>query len=131
MEIGQIRAMSPIVLAYIGDATYEQKVRRRLIMLYPNDKINELHKKAVSFAQAKSQAKIVQALREKEMLTEEEWYFVKRGRNAQSIPPKNANVVDYRYATGFEALIGYLALCGEEERIDQIVDLAFEMILKK
>lgn len=128
MEIGQIRAMSPIVLAYIGDATYEQKVRRRLIMRYPNDKINELHKRAVAFAKAKSQARIVQELREKGSLTEEEWYFVKRGRNARSIPPKNADVVDYRYATGFEAMIGYLALLGAQERIEEIVDYAFGMI---
>ncbi len=121
--------MNPIVLAYIGDATYEQKVRYQIVTKFPNEKINALHKKAVSFAKAESQAKVLHAMKEKEMLTEEEWYFVKRGRNAQSIPPKNANVVDYRYSTGFEAMIGYLALSGNIERIEQIVDFAFGIIL--
>lgn len=129
MDIGEIRGMNPVVLAYIGDATYEQKVRRRIIMLYPNEKIRSLHKKGVAFAQAKSQAKIVREMRARDMLSEEEWYFVKRGRNTQSAAPKNADVTDYRYATGFETMIGYLVLSGEDERIDRIVDFAFERIL--
>lgn len=131
LDKGQIRAMNPIVLAYIGDATYEQRVRYKLILNYPNEKIHVLHKKSVSFAKAKSQAAVLHALRERDLLSEEEWYFVKRGRNAQSIAPKNADMVDYRYATGFEAMIGYLALLGDEERIEEIVNFAFGIILTK
>ncbi len=128
-EYETIRRMNPIVLAYIGDATYEQKVRLEMIRRYPNQKIHELHKKAVSFAKAKSQADIVHALRAAELLSEEEWYFVKRGRNTQSMPPKNADVNDYRYATGFEAMIGYLFLSGREDRLERILHFAFERIL--
>ncbi len=121
--------MNPIVLAYIGDATYEQRVRKELILRYPKEKINLLHKKAVSFAKASSQAKVLHHLRAQEWLTEEEWYFAKRGRNTQSIPPKNADVTDYRYATGFETMVGYLALSSQEERLDELVQRAFEIIL--
>ena len=131
MDNGTIRAMNPIVLAYIGDATYEQRVRKQLILHYPKEKINALHKKAVSFAKAASQAKVLHMLRERGWLTEEEWYFAKRGRNTQSIPPKNADVSDYRYATGFEAMVGYLALSSQEERLDELIELAFEIILKE
>lgn len=128
MDIGQIRNMSPIVLAYIGDSTYEQRVRLKLINLFPNEKINVLHKKAVAFAKASSQAKVVHFLREKEILTDEELYFVKRGRNTQSSVPKNADIADYRYATGFEAMIGYLVLGGHMQRVDEIVEFAFEIV---
>ncbi|NCB71881.1 MAG: Mini-ribonuclease 3, partial [Clostridia bacterium] len=99
-----ISAMNPIVLAYIGDGIYELLVRKKMVENYPNDKIQSLHKKTVSFAKASSQAKVVRTLREEDFFTEEEWAWVKRGRNQQSIPPKNAVMSEYRYATGFETL---------------------------
>lgn len=128
MAYNQIVAMSPIVLAYIGDATYEQMVRKRIVMEFPNEKINALHRRGVSFAKAQSQAKVVQHLRENELLTEQEWYFIKRGRNSFSAPPKNAQVTDYRYATGFEAMMGYLELSGQRERLEEIVQIAFAIV---
>ncbi len=123
-----LSAMNPIVLAYIGDGTYELMVRKKIVEIYPNDKIQSMHKKTVAFAKAASQAKIVRTLREQEFFTEEEWNWVKRGRNQQSIPPKNAVMSEYRYATGFETLIGYLELSGQTSRIEAIVEKAFEII---
>lgn len=123
-----LSAMNPIVLAYIGDGTYELMVRKKIVEIYPNDKIQSMHKKTVAFAKAASQAKIVRTLREQEFFTEEEWNWVKRGRNQQSIPPKNAVMSEYRYATGFETLIGYLELSGQTSRIEAIVEKAFGII---
>ena len=123
-----LSAMNPIVLAYIGDGTYELMVRKKIVDIYPNDKIQSMHKKTVSFAKASSQAKIVRTLRDQEFFTEEEWNWVKRGRNQQSIPPKNAVMSEYRYATGFETLIGFLELSGQTSRIEAIVEKAFEII---
>lgn len=123
-----LSAMNPIVLAYIGDGAYELLVRKKIVDMYPNDKIQSMHKKTVAFAKASSQAKVVRALREQGFFTEEEWSWVKRGRNQQSIPPKNAVMSEYRYATGFETLIGFLELSLQKERIEEIVDKAFELI---
>lgn len=123
-----LSAMNPIVLAYIGDGAYELLVRKKMVERYPNDKIQSLHKKTVAFAKAASQAKIVRTLREKDFFSEEEWSWVKRGRNQQSIPPKNAVMSEYRYATGFETLIGFLELSEQKYRIEEIVDRAFEII---
>lgn len=123
-----LTAMNPIVLAYIGDGAYELLVRKKMVELYPNDKIQSLHKKTVAFAKAASQSKIVRTLRENDFFSEEEWSWVKRGRNQQSIPPKNAVMSEYRYATGFETLIGFLELSEQKYRIEEIVDRAFEII---
>lgn len=120
--------MNPIVLAFIGDVSFERKIRLKIIEKYPNDKIKDLHKKVVEFAKAKSQAKIVKMLKENDLISDEEWYFVKRGRNTTSCVPKNADVNDYRYATGFESMVGYLELSKNDSRIDEIVNFALEII---
>ena len=125
---GGIAVMNPLVLAYIGDVTYEKEVRKRIVIENPNDKINAIHKKTVEFSKAMSQSKVVNALKDAQVLTEKEWYFVKRGRNTQSSTPKNANVTDYRYATGFETMIGYLDLSGQYKRIGYMVDFAFKVV---
>ena len=118
------KMLSPLQLAYIGDAVYELFVRTYLIGM-KNISVNEMHKEAVKYVQAKAQADIIHSLEEK--LTQEEWSIVKRGRNAKSgTIPKNANLQDYRYATGFEALIGFLYLTEKQERILEI----FRMIVK-
>lgn len=119
-----LKVLSPLQLAYIGDAVYELFIRTFLIGT-KNIPVNELHKEAVEYVKAKAQADITHYLENK--LTEEEWQIVKRGRNAKSgSAPKNANLLDYRYATGFETLIGYLYLNGNYERILEI----FTMIIK-
>jgi len=117
-SMGDIRMLSSTQLAYIGDAVYELFIRTH-ILSKRNISVNELHKEAIQYVKAKSQAEIILSLEDR--LTEEEWSFVKRGRNAKSTSvPKNANLIDYKYATGFEALIGYLYLSGQDKRILEI-----------
>ena len=112
------KMLSPLQLAYIGDAVYELFIRTYLIGT-KNISVNELHKEAIEYVKAKAQADITHYLEDK--LTEEEWQMVKRGRNAKSgSASKNANLLDYRYATGFETLIGFLYLNGRYERILEI-----------
>lgn len=120
-----LKMLSPLQLAYIGDAVYEIFIRTFLIGK-KNISVNELHKEAIEYVNAKAQADITHYLEDK--LTEEEWQMVKRGRNAKSgSAPKNANFLDYRYATGFETLIGFLYLNGKYERILEI----FGMIINE
>jgi ribonuclease-3 family protein len=109
--------LSPLQLAYIGDAVYELLVRTYL--LKKGLSVKELHKATINFVKAKSQANIVHNLEEE--LTEHEKIVVKKGRNAKSnTVPKNANLIDYKYATGFEALIGELYLSGKDERLSEL-----------
>ncbi len=109
---------SALTLAYIGDAVYELFVRTYLLS-DANFPVNKLHKSAIKLVNAKAQSNLYQEI--KDILTEEEMAVYKRGRNTNSHPPKNADMVDYKSATGIEALIGYLYLKGESERILQIL----------
>ena len=114
------RMLSPLQLAYLGDAVYDMIIRTSLIDR-KNLPVNELHKEAVKYVKAKAQAKLLFSLEDK--LTEEEWVIVKRGRNAKSATvPKNANLADYRYATGLEALFGYLFIIGNTKRIFELLN---------
>lgn len=109
--------LSPLQLAYIGDAVYELLVRTYL--LSKGLSVKELHKATIKYVKAKSQASIVHILEDK--LTDEEKTTVKKGRNAKSNTiPKNAEMIDYKYATGFEALIGDLYLRGQDKRLSQL-----------
>lgn len=115
------KQLNSIVLAYIGDAIYEVYVRQHLI---ESGQINphELHQRAVKFVAATGQAQVIHQWLNNGMLTEVEEAVVRRGRNAKSNSvPKNASIQDYRYATGFEALIGYLHLGKEQERLEQLM----------
>ncbi|HHY82526.1 MAG TPA: Mini-ribonuclease 3 [Clostridiales bacterium] len=111
--------MHPLVLAYLGDTVYDLFVRTYLI--HTNDvSVHQLHLKSVSFVKAGSQSKSLHEI--DNLLTEDEKYIVRRGRNAKSgTVPKNADVVEYRQATGFESLIGYLYLTHQEERLCEIL----------
>lgn len=114
-----VMMMSPLQLAYIGDAVYELFVRTYL--MERDISVNDLHKEAIQYVKAKGQSDIVHFLQDE--LTEEENNIVKRGRNAKSSSvPKNANLIDYKYATGFESLIGFLYLTGRDERILEIFE---------
>ncbi len=127
MDLIEVRNMSPLVLAYMGDAIYEVYIRQYLIDKHGMGKVNDLHKKAIRFVKAKSQAFAVLSL-EKD-LSEEEGYIVRRGRNQKSnTVPKNADVTDYKYATGFEALIGYLHLIDEKDRMESIIYQTIHLI---
>lgn len=114
---GDPKQLSPLVLAYVGDAVFELYIRTQLAA--QRARVHELHKAAVHYVQAKAQAEIVHQW--EPLLTEEEKSIVRRGRNARSAPPKNAAVADYRYSTGFEALLGYLYLSGRQERLMELL----------
>lgn len=120
------KGLNPLVLAYIGDAIYEVFVRKYLIVTQVA-LVNQLHKSATKFVRAEAQSFIIHEIMEE--LTEEEWTIVKRGRNHKSATvPKNANISDYRYATGFEALIGYLYLIDNQDRLMEILSRSVEFI---
>lgn len=121
-------SVSPITLAFMGDCVYEFAVRDYVIRKFPSLKIQAVHRKAVAFAKASSQANVVQTLHEMEFLTEEEWSWVKKGRNQHSMIPKNASPAEYRYATGFETLLGYLHFTNQQDRISFIVKEAIKIV---
>lgn len=126
-EVKDARLLSPLVLAYMGDCVYEIYVRRYLICKYGDIKVNDMHKKATGFVKAKAQAMAVMAL--KEELDDAEWAMVKKGRNQKSCSmPKNAQASDYRYATGFETLIGYLYLSGLEDKLEAVIEKSIKLI---
>jgi len=111
----EARMMAPLVLAYIGDAVFEVFIRNYLINEMTVS-VHQYHKRATRYVRAKAQAEVVHALEVE--LTETEWTIVKRGRNQKSASvPKNADLTDYKYATGFEALLGYLFYIGEHDRL--------------
>ena len=121
-----VRAYSPLTLAYIGDAIYDLVIRT-VIVERANRSANDLHKKATRYVKAEAQAKMIAALLEE--LTEEEEAVYKRGRNAKSYTvAKNASMSDYRKATGFEALMGFLYLTGQMDRLLYLVKRGIEMI---
>ena len=111
-----------LVLAYLGDTVYENYVRRYLI-----EKgiafVDSLQKEAVSFVSAKNQAKFLQEMMDSNFLSEEELSVVLRARNYKTTShPKSCDIITYKYATGLEALIGYLDLSNNRERIDEIMN---------
>ncbi|MBO3445442.1 MULTISPECIES: Mini-ribonuclease 3 [Clostridia] len=127
MNRTELITMSPLVLAYIGDTIYESYIREYLIRQNINKKVNDLHKSAVKYVKAKAQATIMHEIEEE--LTEEELRIYKRGRNQKShTSPKNADIIDYKHATGFEALVGYLHLGDEKERLDYIISKGIKII---
>ena len=126
--MNDIRQMKSLTLAYIGDAVYELHIRNYLVhsgKVKPND----LHQRAVAFVSGRSQAKIIHHWLEEKFLTEEEEAIFRRGRNAKSLSvPKNLDVVSYRNSTGFEALIGYHHLSGNQARLAEVLEAAVTYI---
>lgn len=114
-----IRTYSPLALAYIGDAVYELVIRTYVVE-EGNRQVNRMHKESTTYVKAGAQARLIERLESR--LTEEELSVYKRGRNAKSYTSaKNATIQDYRMATGFEALIGYLYLTDQWERILELL----------
>lgn len=115
---------SPLALAYIGDAVYEVYTRTRVISEHSDMPAYRLHRMTVEYVKAHAQSNSIAALEDK--LSEKELAVYKRGRNAKSATvPKNADLTEYRRATGFEALIGYLYLNEERERLEAIMEIAY------
>lgn len=120
-----VRAYSPLTLAYIGDAVYDIIIRT-VVVGRSNRPANELHKKTSSLVKAETQALLVETLLPR--LSEEEAAVYKRGRNAKSYTSaKNATIADYRKATGFEALVGYLYL---QDRTGRVLELVREGLIQ-
>ena len=111
--------LAPLILAHIGDAIYEVVIRT-ITLSKGNRPVEKVHKEAISYVNAKSQADAADILLP--LLTEEEADIYKRGRNAKAnTKAKNASIGDYRKATGFEALMGYLYLKGETDRMLELI----------
>ena len=117
--------LSPAVWAYIGDVVYELYVRQRLLAGGPA-KTKSLHKETVKRVRASFQADLVRRL--EPCLSEQEREIVRRGRNMKSgHTPAKTDVLTYRHSTAFEALIGYLYLNGQTERLAELLVLAFNL----
>jgi ribonuclease-3 family protein len=112
------RAINPLALAYIGDGIFSDAIRKYLIGL-GHENVNLLTKKSTQYVQASAQSTIMHRLLSE--LTDKELAVFKAGRNAQSKAPKNAKPSDYRYSTGFEALLGYLHLSGQSKRLEELI----------
>lgn len=114
-----IKSYSGLTLAYIGDAIYDLVIRTYIVE-HGNAPVNKLHKQVVKLVQASAQAKLYHIIQD--MLTEEEETIYKRGRNAKSFTSaKNADIVEYRTATGLEALFGYLYLTDQTARLLELI----------
>ena len=118
--------LSPLTLAFVGDAVFDLFVRERLVCL-ANIPVNRLHSLAVSLVKASSQARAAKRL--SEILSEKELSVLKRGRNAHTNhKAKNASESVYHYATGLEALFGFLYLSGESDRLRELFELTLDFI---
>lgn len=121
-----IKSYSPLALAYIGDGVFDLIIRS-YVLNKGNMQVNKLHRHTSSIVKAQTQAKMAAFL--EPSLSEEEDAIYKRGRNAKShTTAKNASVGDYRKATGFEALLGYLYLKGQNDRLMELVKMALTEI---
>ncbi len=119
----EILQLSPLVLAYIGDSVFDVYIRTLLIKKEGNVSVHKLHKQSVEYVKAKAQSDIIHRITDS--LSQDELDIVKRGRNAKSgTIPKNADPIEYKYATGFEALIGYLYLKKDFKRLTDILNLS-------
>ena len=117
-----VNTINIVTLAYLGDAIYEVFIREKLIKKGIS-KVEFLTKEATNYVSAKGQADILKKLIEEEYFSEEELDVIKRGRNyKRSSHPKHTDVVTYKYSTGFEALIGYLYLNNNNERLNEILN---------
>lgn len=113
--------LSPLSLAFIGDAVFETMVRER-VLLRGNRPVGALHEETVRYVRAEAQSAAYDAV--EAVLGEREAQVLRRGRNASGgAHPKHSSVMDYRRATAVEALIGYLHLSGEAERLREIVEI--------
>ena len=120
MNINQVNIL---VMAYLGDSVYENKIRNYLVSLGYN-KVNKLQNMSLNYVTAINQAKFINYLINNNILSEEELDIVKRGRNAKVFShPKNTDILTYKWATALESLFGYLHLLNKEERINELINI--------
>jgi len=119
-----------LVLAYLGDSVFEIYVRKYFVEQNIN-KVKQLQNETTKYVSAKGQALIISEMINKNVLTKEELEVFYRARNHKSDRhPKNTDIITYKYATGFEAVIGYLYLEDNIERINQLIDYALKLEVK-
>lgn len=131
MELKDINIVdySPLTMAYIGDGIYEIVIRT-IIVDQANRQVNKIHKASADLVKAGTQAQLIHLIMDR--LTEEEVAIYKRGRNAKAITrAKNASMSDYRTATGFEALMGWLYLTNQSDRMMDLIKEALDLLEKK
>ncbi|MDD3404458.1 MAG: ribonuclease III domain-containing protein [Hespellia sp.] len=120
------KSYSPLTLAYIGDCIYDLIIKT-MVVSHGNKQVQKLHKETSSLVQASAQSLMMRKMQD--ALTEEEHAVYKRGRNAKSVSPaKNQSITDYRRATGFEALLGYLYLQKDWKRIMDLVKIGLDSL---
>ncbi len=123
-----VNSINTTALAFIGDAVYEVFIRNRVFCKYGQN-ADRLHREAVRYVKADAQAEVVRRLTEEGFLTEEEENLVRRARNRRiKSKARGASPMDYKLATAFEALIGYLHLSGKSERAEEVMEKAAEII---
>ncbi|MBO1307765.1 Mini-ribonuclease 3 [Enterococcus sp. 669A] len=123
-----VKQLSGLTLAYVGDAIYESYVRDFLV-LSGQTRPNKLHHMATRYVSAKAQAMLIHEMDAVELLTEEEQGIYRRGRNAKSYTSaKNTDKMTYRMSTGFEAVMGYLHLLGQKERLEELMDWCIKKV---
>lgn len=121
-----IKEYSPLTLAYIGDSIYDLIIKT-MVINQGNRQVQKLHKEVSSLVQASAQSAMMRTVQE--YLTEEERAVYKRGRNAKSVSPaKNQSLTDYRRATGFEAVMGFLYLKKEWQRMLELIKIGLDSL---
>ena len=117
-----VNEINVLVLAYLGDSVYENYIRKYLINTGIGN-VNDLQSESIKYVSAKAQAKYMDLLINNNILTDEEFNVFKRARNYKTTShPKNTDIITYKIATGFEAVIGYLEFINREDRIEEIIN---------
>ena len=135
-EVGELRnadvkQLNALALAYMGDAVLEIAIREHLLRA-GRVKPNILHLEATHYVSAKAQSMVIHQMIDEDYFTEEEMAVLKRGRNAKSGSiPKNTDVQTYNYSSVFEAVLGFLYLTGQLERVDAIIQYAIHVVENK
>lgn len=128
MEEVDYRQLNGIALAYLGDTVYEVFIRQHLLNKGLS-KPTKLQHLATHYVSAKAQAALIDLMKQDELLTAEEWSYFKRGRNANShTHAKHTSVLTYRISTGFEALMGYLQLSGQFDRVAELAEWCIQQV---
>lgn len=123
-----VNLINGIALAFQGDAVFSYYIRRHLIF-QGQTKPNQLHRLATKYVSAKAQANLISQMLEGQLLTEKEEEIYRRGRNANShTKAKNTDIITYKMSTGFEAVMGYLDMTGQTDRLDELVDWCIKTI---
>ena len=123
--------LNGLALAYVGDAIYEVYIRDYLIR-QGQTKPNRLHHNATKYVSARAQAYLIEQMKQIDLLNETEMTIFRRGRNAKShTVAKNTDVATYRSSTGFEAVMGYLHLTGQKERMETLIEWCIQTVGEK